>query len=101
MNCDCLKDLETRLARHMEQQAGADVTARVMNTALAIPDDGPVYAVLNIPFRVKGSKKGYTSEKGKEIIVAANCCPFCARSAKHYAVGEDDGIAAAMPGASA
>lgn len=99
MNCDCNKVLERKLAEFFKPQAGESAEASIMNIVLGIPDEGPMYEALKIPFRVKGDKKGFTSEKGKETSIHASYCPFCARNAKPggYTVGEDQGIAAAFP----
>lgn len=94
MNCDCIKDIEGRMAKHMRPQAGDDCTAKVQGTALCLSDDmGSAYYALQIPFRIKGSKKGYTSERGKEIGCNTNYCPFCGRTAGAYTVGEYEGLA--------
>lgn len=99
MNCDCIKDIEGAMAAYMKTQAGEDATAKIQNTALGITGDmSQMYLALQIPFRVKGSKKGFTSEKGKEIGCSASYCPFCGREARpgRYTVGQDAGIEAAM-----
>lgn len=97
MNCTCIATVESNIADAIRPKAGDDASAKAANLALIFGDS--LECVLQIPFRVKGSKKGYTSEKGKEIGCNVSYCPFCGRSAKHYAVGEDAGIAAAMQGA--
>lgn len=99
MNCDCIKNVEKNIAEHMKPKAGDDASAKAANVAIMFGDD--LSLVLQIPFRVRGSKKGYTSEKGKEVGCNVSYCPFCGRSAKHYAVGEDAGIASAIQGAAA
>lgn len=95
MNCDCIKEFETAIGNHMKPLAGDDATAKIQGTALNLVGNGLRY-VLTIPFRVKGSKKGYTSEKGKEMPCNANYCPFCGRTTGRYVVGADDGISAAV-----
>jgi hypothetical protein len=80
MNCDCISTVEKNLAEHMVPKAGENAKATCgivgfsLGTTLAI--------TLSIPFRVKGSNKGYTSERGKEVIVVASYCPFCGVSTK-------------------
>lgn len=95
MNCNCLTDLQADLADHMKPQAGDDAKATCTLTALCF-GTSRVTTDLLIPFRVRGSKKGYTSEKGKEHSVRAGHCPFCGRTTGRYAVGQDDGIEAAF-----
>lgn len=96
MKCDCINEIERQLADHMKPKAGADAEARAQNMALLITDDMELKSALQIPFRVKGSGKGFASERGKEVPVTASCCPFCGRSTKRYEVGQDEGIASAM-----
>lgn len=99
MNCTCISDLEQRLANHLRPEAGDDAKATAMNTAFAISDDLDMYMALQIPYRVKGSGKGYSRANGKEMPVHATYCPFCARPTRPgaYTVGEDAGIAAYFP----
>ena len=94
MKCDCLKVVSGKLAEHMKSKAGNDAEAVAKNTALMLTPES-LESVLQIPFRIKGSKKGFTRERGKEMGVNASYCPFCARSTKRYVVGEDQGIEAA------
>ena len=96
MNCDCIKDIETKMAAFMASKAGADATAKVVNTVFFLDDEIGLGMALQIPFCIKGSKKGYTSEKGKEIGCNASHCPFCGRTTGRYSVGKDSGIEAAM-----
>jgi hypothetical protein len=105
MKCDCIKDIESRLADFMRPKAGDNCTAKAQGTVFYVDGSSPVgqsrmESTLQIPFRVKGSAKGYTSERGKEIGCNVNYCPFCGRNAKRHVVGEDAGLAAAMGSAS-
>lgn len=104
MKCDCINDIEGKLADFMRAKAGDNCTAKVQNTVFYIDGSSTVgkarmETTLQIPFRVKGSAKGFTSKKGKEIGCNVSYCPFCGRSAKRYEVGQDEGIASAMPAA--
>lgn len=99
MNCDCIKNNEARLAKFMQPKAGDDAKAECMATGLQLTKELNLRLVLNIPFRIKGSKKGFTSEKGKEMPFVASYCPFCGRTAGRYEIGEDAGIAAAFTSA--
>jgi hypothetical protein len=96
MNCDCIKDIESKIAVFMRPKAGDDAEARILNTALMVTETSLV-SVLQIPFRIKGSKKGYTSEKGKEMGCNASHCPFCGRTTGRYTVGADAGLDAVFP----
>ena len=93
MNCDCIKDIEQKMAEFMRPKAGDDATAKVKNTALCVSNDlSKMFLTLQIPFAIKGSKKGFTSEKGKEMGCNASNCPFCGRTTGRYVVGEYDGL---------
>ena len=76
MNCDCISKTEKMMAEHMKTAAGDGVTATCMSTGFGIRDSG-LELIINIPFRIKGSNKGFTSEKGKTVNFCATYCPFC------------------------
>jgi hypothetical protein len=80
MQCNCLTKVAENLAEYLKPQAGDDAKAQVSGLAWNLSDGCD--EVLNIPFKVTGSKKGYSSAKGKEITVTASFCPFCGISAK-------------------
>jgi hypothetical protein len=94
MNCNCVTEVEKQLANHMKPQAGDDAKATCQATVFQITST--LRLMLQIPFRVKGSKKGFTSANGKEVPVTASHCPFCGRDAREgrYTVGQDEGLAA-------
>lgn len=77
MNCNCIRETEQRLAEFVKPKVGDDATATCMAVGLQITDDMGIRTVLNIPFRIKGSKKGFNREKGKEMPFVASFCPFC------------------------
>ncbi|MBY0238619.1 MAG: hypothetical protein K2X55_04830 [Burkholderiaceae bacterium] len=101
MNCNCINDIEKRIRAHMQPQAGADCTVTATSTAMMLTDDMGLKSVLQVPFCVKGPKKGFSSAKGKTMGCNVNICPFCGRPAGRYVVGEDAGLSAAMPGVAA
>jgi hypothetical protein len=72
--------VEKNLAEHMTPKAGEDAKATCDIVGFSLGSNLAI--TLSIPFRVKGSKKGYTSERGKEVIVVASYCPFCGVSTK-------------------
>ncbi|MBS0352483.1 MAG: hypothetical protein JSR83_01085 [Proteobacteria bacterium] len=78
MQCDCITDLEKRLADHMKPQAGETASAKCLGSALFLGEKS-LESGLNIAFRITGDKRGFTSEKGKEMPVKANYCPFCGK----------------------
>ena len=80
MQCNCLTDVAEKLAENFKLQAGSDVEARASGYAWDLSNGCDV--VLNIPFQVTGSNKGYSSAKGKKITVRASFCPFCGTPTK-------------------
>lgn len=80
MNCDCIELNEKRLVEFLKDQAGESATATCQAIALQITSDMNLRTVLNIPFRVKGTGKGFI--RGKDVPIVANFCPFCGASAK-------------------
>ena len=97
MTCDCVKRIETNLASSpfIVAKAGSDIQVECQATGFAMTDDMGLLSTINIPFRIRGTGKGFTSAKGKEMPCVASHCPFCGRTTGHYVVGEDAGIAAA------
>ena len=97
MNCDCVKTIETKLASapFIVAKAGSDIKAECQATGFAMTDDMGIRSVINIPFRIRGTGKGFASAKGKEMPCVASHCPFCGLTTGRYVVGEDAGIAAA------
>lgn len=84
MNCGCIKRLEGEIAKMpaLIAKAGDNIRVTCAATAFQMTDEMDLKLVINIPFRVRGSAKGFTSEKGKEMPVVASFCPFCGTSAK-------------------
>lgn len=103
MNCDCVKRIETNMASapFIVAKAGDHITVECQATGFAMTDDNSMRSVINIPFRIRGTGKGFTSAKGKEMPCVASHCPFCGLTAGRYVVGEDAGIAAAFAGRAA
>jgi len=84
MNCGCIKRLEGEIAQapFVKAKAGDNIEVTCAATGFHLTDDNGMDLVINIPFRVRGTGKGFTSEKGKELPVVASFCPFCGASAK-------------------
>ena len=84
MDCGCIKRLEGEIAEapFVKAKAGDNIKVECVATAFQMTNDMALKLVINIPFRVRGTGKGFTSEKGKELPVAASFCPFCGKSAK-------------------
>lgn len=80
MQCDCLKRVSEKLVDHFKAEAGDDAEAQFKHIAWDLSNGCDT--VINLPFTVKGSKKGFTSAKGKEIMMRASFCHFCGVSTK-------------------
>lgn len=83
MDCGCIKRLEGEIAEtsFVKAKAGDNIKVECAATAFQMTDDMGLKLVVNIPFRVRGTGKGFTSEKGKELPVVASFCPFCGKPA--------------------
>jgi hypothetical protein len=100
MNCNCVKSMETKLAAapFIVEKAGDNITATCQAVGFAMSEEMDLHSVINIPFVVRGTGKGYNTVKGKAMPFVSSFCPFCGRIAGHgkYTVGADAGIAAAF-----
>lgn len=94
MNCGCVKRVERQLAEapFVKAKAGENIKVSCAATGFQMTDDMDLRLVLSIPFRVRGTGKGFTSEKGKELPVVASFCPFCGQSTKAAKIGADEAI---------
>lgn len=84
MNCGCIKRLEGEIAEasFVKAKAGENIKVECVATAFQMTKDLDLKLVINIPFRVRGTGRGFASEKGKEMPVVASFCPFCGVSTK-------------------
>lgn len=82
MNCDCIAKLEKDLAvaPFITAKAGQNVTVECMAKGMRLTEDMSLVATLNIPFRIRGTGRGFTSAKGKEMPFVAKFCPVCGKS---------------------
>lgn len=97
MNCDCVKRIESKLssAPFIVAKAGNDIKVECLAVGIALTEEMSMRSVINIPFRIRGTGKGFSSAKGKEMPCVASYCPFCGRTTGAYTAGQDAGIAAA------
>lgn len=102
MNCDCIKRVESKLATapFIVAKAGDNITAECQAVSLAVMADNSLVVAIDIPFRIRGTGKGFNRPNGKVTPCIASHCPFCGRTTGRYVIGEDAGIeAACTPGA--
>lgn len=79
MNCECIKRLEGEIAQapFVVAKAGENIKVTCAATAFQMTEDMGLKLVINIPFRVRGTARGFSGQKGKELPVVASYCPFC------------------------
>jgi hypothetical protein len=87
MNCECLSVVKKNIAKHFKPQAGEDVEVNFENIVGQFIGNSLVTKI-GLPFRVKGSGKGFKGEKGRIELVTASFCPFCGESTKHEVENE-------------
>ena len=81
MSCDCISDIEKRLADKFSADIGVDASARCESVGFLL--SGGIVHYTN--FKITAQAKGYA--RGKVVPVHSNYCPFCGKSMK-------DGVAA-------
>jgi hypothetical protein len=82
MKCDCLTDIEKKLAAKYTDELGVEVKVDCQNMA---------FSIVNLSFdtthftnyKITAPVKGFT--KGKIMPVHANYCPFCGKSVNEEA----------------
>lgn len=74
MNCTCIQDSETEIAKHYTVELGVAATAKACNVAFGLSTLGDRHY---LPFAVKADATGYRSDKGKEVAMFFSYCPFC------------------------
>ena len=79
MNCDCIKDLEAKVAAHYEAEHKVPVTAECRATGLFMSEGMGLEVGIKIDFSLTADKPGY--RKGKQTFVRARYCPFCGKKA--------------------
>nr|WP_124262475.1 hypothetical protein [Paraburkholderia bannensis] len=80
MNCNCVRDNESRIADHYAELLGAPATAEAKNVAFLLGSG--VSEAAYLPYAVKADKPGYRGAKGKEVSMFFSFCPFCGKSTK-------------------
>lgn len=82
MKCNCIFDIEKKLAEKYKVGLGAEAKAECQNVGFAIMDLS--FDTIHITnYKVTAPVKGFA--KGKMIPVHANFCPFCGKSVKEEA----------------
>jgi len=77
MNCNCIKELEQKLATHYSEQLGVAAQVECQDVALILNGNSMVSRLKNA-FQVTAQSKGFI--KGKTIPVTGSYCPFCGKA---------------------
>ena len=78
MNCNCIKELEQKLAKHYGEQLGVTAKVECQDVALILTGNIMTSRLKNA-FQVTAQAKGFI--KGKVIPVTGSYCPFCGKAA--------------------
>lgn len=81
MTCTCVRDNESRLAKHYSKQLGVPAKAEARNVAIVFGEGLSERAFL--PYAIKADKPGF--KKGKEIHMFFSFCPFCGQATEEKA----------------
>lgn len=79
MNCNCLSEMEEKVAAKFTADLGARAEASCQAVAFGLNDSGMVLWH-KTEFKVTADAKGF--KRGKLIPVMASFCPFCGKSTK-------------------
>ncbi|MEM5325213.1 hypothetical protein VSR34_01195 [Paraburkholderia sp. JHI2823] len=79
MNCNCLNEMEDKVAAKFSADLGVPVEAQCQAVAFGMSDSG-VTLWHKTEFKITAPTKGYA--RGKLVPVMASFCPFCGKSAK-------------------
>ncbi len=74
MKCNCISDLNKKMAEHYREKLGVAVDVECQNTAFILVENG-METRLTTGFKLTAQAKGFV--KGKVIPVTGNYCPFC------------------------
>ena len=77
MNCNCIKELEQKLAKHYSEQLGVAAQVECQDVALILTGNSMASRLKNA-FQVTAQSKGFI--KGKTIPVTGSYCPFCGKA---------------------
>ncbi|MDN7965981.1 hypothetical protein QZM91_00365 [Burkholderia multivorans] len=78
MNCNCISEIENKLAKRYSEELGADATADCQSAGFAIGDSS-VRVIHKTEFEIVAQAKGFA--RGKLVPVLASYCPFCGKPA--------------------
>ena len=79
MNCNCLNEMEDKVANKFADDLGVPVEASCQAVAFGLSENGMVLWH-KTEFKVTADAKGF--KRGKLVPVMASFCPFCGKSTK-------------------
>lgn len=77
MNCNCISEIETKLATRYGEELGADATADCQSAGFSTSGNS-MRVIHKTEFKIVAQARGFT--RGKLIPVISSCCPFCGKS---------------------
>lgn len=77
MNCNCISEIEAKLATRYGEEVGADATADCQSAGFSMSGSS-VRMIHKTEFKIVAQAKGFT--RGKLIPVISSYCPFCGKS---------------------
>lgn len=82
MKCNCISDIEKKLAEKYTKELAVTATVECLATAFTLV--GNAFDTIHFTnYKITAPVKGFT--KGKMMPIHANFCPFCGKSVKEEA----------------
>ncbi len=78
MNCNCIGEIEKKLAKRYSAELETDATADCQSAGFAMGEEG-VRVIHKTEFKIVAQAKGFA--RGKLVPVLASYCPFCGKAA--------------------
>ncbi|AJX33006.1 hypothetical protein [Burkholderia oklahomensis] len=76
MNCNCISEIEMKLAKRYTEELGEDATADCQSSGFAMSVNS-IRVIHKTEFKIAAQAKGFT--RGKLVPVLASYCPFCGK----------------------
>lgn len=77
MNCNCISEIEIKLAKRYSEEFGADASADCQSAGFSMSSNS-IRVIHKTEFKIVAQAKGFM--RGKLIPVISSYCPFCGKS---------------------